>query len=124
MAIFQTPNQVPGKRATAATIAAYKAVKADSTENLVVIAGTGEAIVGFTTTAVAASAVVEINGAGGGALAIAGGNINDGDRLKVDTNGDLVVASTAGDFSVAVARADAVDNDVFPVYVEALRIHA
>lgn len=124
MATFQSQNLVPGKTATAVAIAAFKAVKADSTENLVVIAGAGEDITGFTAQLVAASAVAEIAGAGGGALATAGGTISDGQRLKVDANGDLVVASTAGDFSVAVARADAVDNDVFPVYVEALRIHA
>lgn len=124
MAAFQTPNQVPGKKATGASIAAFKAVKADSTEDLVIIASTGNDIVGFTAGEVAANAVAEINGPGGGALATAAGNISDGDRLKVDSAGDLVVASTAGDFSVAVARADAVDNDVFPVFVEALRIHA
>ena len=124
MSIFQDPNRVPGKKATAVAIVAFKAVKADSTENLVVIAGAGEDITGFTAQDVAADAVAEINGAGGGSLATAAGNISDGQRLKVDANGDLVVASTAGDFSVAVARADAVDNDVFPVYVEALRIHA
>ena len=125
MATFQTPNRVlPGKNATGVAIAAFKAVKADSTENLVVIAGAGDDITGFSADAIAADAVAEINGAGGGALATAGGNISDGERLKVDANGDLVLAASAGDFSVAVARADAVDNDVFPVYVEALRIHA
>ena len=124
MATFQSQNLVPGKTATAVAIAAFKAVKADSTENLVVIAGAGEDITGFTAQAVAADGVAEIAGGGGGALATAGGNISDGQRLKVDANGDLVVAASAGDFSVAVARADAVDNDVFPVYVEALRIHA
>ena len=124
MAAFQTPNRVPGKNATGVAIVAFKAVKADSTENLVLIAGAGEDITGFSADAIAADAVAEINGAGGGALATAGGNISDGERLKVDANGDLVLAASAGDFSVAVARADAVDNDVFPVYVEALRIHA
>lgn len=124
MATFDKEMLVTGKKATAAAIAQYKAVKADGTENLVLIAGAGEDITGFTRSAVAASGVAEIAGQGGGALATAGGNISDGQRLKVDGNGDLVVASSAGDLSVAIARADAVDNDVFPVFVESLRIHA
>ena len=56
--------------------------------------------------------------------AVAGGNISQGDRLKVDAAGKLVVASTADDLSVAIARGDAVLDDVFGVYVETLRIHA
>ena len=96
----------------------------DADVGLGVIASTGDDIVGFMASAVLADGVAEISGPGGGALAIAAGNISDGDRLKVNADGHLVVASSAGDFSVAVARADAVDNDVFPVYVEALRIHA
>jgi len=125
MGSFQRENKVPGKRATAVAIAAYKAVKPDAVENLVVIAGAGDDITGFTNeNGVAASAPAEISGQGGGALATAGGAISEGDRLKVDANGDLVLAAGAGDLSVAVARADAADNDIFAVYVETLRIHA
>lgn len=124
MTAHNKPRYVTGKKATGTAIAKYKAVKADSTENLVVIAGAGDDVVGFLVSACAANQAAEIAGSGGGALAIAGGTISDGDRLKVDANGDLVVASTADDIAVAVARADAVDNDVFPVDVESLRIHA
>ena len=53
MATFQTPNRVPGKKATGVAIVAFKAVKADSTENLVVIAGAGNDITGFSADAIA-----------------------------------------------------------------------
>ena len=124
MASFDRPKYVNGKRATGTAIAAYKAVKADSTENLVLIAGAGDDIVGFTGSATAANAVAEIFGRSGDALATAGGTISDGDRLKVDANGDLIVAASANDIAVAIARQDAVDNDVFRVEVGDLRIHA
>lgn len=124
MAIFQPVNNIMGLKATAVALDQYKAVRYDAVENLVEIAGAGDDIVGFTRASAAVSAVVEIASQGGGALAVAGGNISQGDRLKVDANGDLVLAATADDLSVAIARADAVDNDIFPVYVESLRIHA
>lgn len=124
MASFDEPRYVTGKRATAVAIVRYKAVKADGTGGLVVIAGAGDKITGFAMTAAAASKPVEIAGSGGGAKAIAGGNISDGDDLKVDGNGDLIVASTADDEVVATAREDAIDNDVFAVFVERTRIHA
>lgn len=125
MASFQKPNYVaPVPRATAVALVRYVAVKASATEGLVEIAGAGEAITGFVMTAADASAPVEIAGKGGGAKAIAGGTISDGDDLKVDANGHLVVASTAGDRVVATARQDAVDNDVFAVFVTDSRIHA
>ena len=124
MAIFQAVNNLMGLKATAVALVIYIAVKYDGTEDLVLIAGAGDDIVGFTREAADADAVVEIASQGGGALAVAGGNISQGDRLKVDAAGKLVVASTADDLSVAIARGDAVLDDVFGVYVETLRIHA
>ncbi len=124
MAIFQPVNNLMGLKATAVALVIYIAVKYDAEEDLVLIAGAGEDIVGFTRAAAAASAVVEIASQGGGALAVAGGTFSQGDRLKVDAAGKLVLASTAGDLSVAIARGDAVLNDVVGVYVESLRIHA
>jgi len=122
MSSFQTSNIIAGLKATAVAIVAYKAVKFSSGD--VVIADAGADAIGFTKDAVAASAVAQIAASGGGALAIAGGTIAAGDRLKVDANGDLVVASTAGDLSIARALESAVDNDVFSVWVESVRIHA
>lgn len=124
MAIFQPVNNIMGLRATAVALVQYIAVRYDAVEDLVEIAGAGDDIVGFTREAAAASAVVEIASQGGGALATAGGTISQGDRLKVDAAGKLVVASTADDLSVAIARGDAVTDDVFGVYIESLRIHA
>ena len=124
MAIFQPVNNLMGLKATAVALVIYIAVKYDAVEDLVLIAGAGDDIAGFTRAAAAASAVVEIASQGGGALAVAGGNISQGDRLKVDAAGKLVLAASANDLSVAVARADAVLDDVFGVYVETLRIHA
>lgn len=124
MASYSQPNFVPGKRATAVAIVRYKAVRADATEGLVEIAGAGNRITGFAMSAAAISAPVEIAGSGGGAKAIAGGTISDGDPLKVDANADLVLADTAGDVIVATARQDAVDNDIFAVFVDESRIHA
>lgn len=123
MASFHKPNYIGSLRATAVAIAAYKAVVFSGED--VAIAGAGVDAVGFTQDGgVAASGVVELATSGGGALATAGGAISAGDRLKVDANGDLVVASVANDLSVARAMEDAVDDDVFSVFVEALRIHA
>ena len=124
MDIFQPVNNLMGLKATAVALVIYIAVKYDAVEDLVLIAGAGDDIAGFTRSAAAASAVVEIASQGGGALAVAGGNISQGDRLKVDAAGKLVLASSADDLSVAIARGDAVLDDVFGVYVETLRIHA
>jgi len=119
---YMKPNLNGHLKATAVAIAQYKAVKF-SGENLV-IADAGADAFGFTRSAVAASNVAELAVAGGGALATAGGTISAGDRLKVDGNGDLIVAATANDLSVARALENAVDNDVFSVFVETVRIHA
>ena len=124
MASFDEPRFVSGKRATAVALVRYKAVRADATGGLVELAGAGDRITGFTMSAAAVSAPVEIAGSGGGAKATAGGTISDGDPLKVDANGDLVLADTADDVIVATAREDAVDNDIFAVFVDESRIHA
>ena len=124
MASFDEPRFVSGKRATAVALVRYKAVRADATGGLVELAGAGDRITGFTMSAAAVSAPVEIAGSGGGAKATAGGAISDGDPLRVDANGDLVLADTADDVIVATAREDAVDNDIFAVFVDESRIHA
>lgn len=124
MATFQPVNNLMGLKATAVALVEFIAVKYDAVEDLVLIAGAGDDIVGFTRAAVLANGVAEIASQGGGALAVAGASFSQGDRLKVDGSGKLILASTADDLSVAIARADAVLDDVVGVYVESLRIHA
>ena len=124
MAIFQQPNNLMGLKATAVAIVEFIAVKYDAVEDLVLIAGAGDDIVGFTRAAVLADGVAEIASQGGGALAVAGAAFSQGDRLKVNAAGKLILAAGAGDLSVAIARGDAVLDDVVGVYVESLRIHA
>ena len=77
--------------------------------------GAGEQAIGIARTATAnAGEALEVV-LSGGAKAIAGGTIARGALLKVDANGDLVAASADGDFYVARAMEDAVDNDIFAV---------
>lgn len=94
-----------------------KMVKLDASGD-VVLAGAGETGIGILsglagTGIGAAASVVGI----GGALAIAGGAINEGDFLKSDANGDLVATTTDNDFYIGRAIVSAADNDQFHVFV-------
>ena len=57
MATFDKVNHVTGLTATAVALVPYIAVKYDAAENVVLIAGAGDDIVGFTRGAVAASTI-------------------------------------------------------------------
>lgn len=60
---------------------------------------------------------------GGFAWVIAGGTITPGARVESDANGDIIVASGAGDhFTVGIACEDAVDNDVMKIWVAPMMI--
>ena len=100
----------------------YKAVK--QVNKTIVVAAAGERIKGFLQNLPASGDAAEVATLGGGSLAIAGGTITANDLLKVDANGDLILASVAGDEVVAVAEESAVDGDVFAVQVLNRTIHA
>lgn len=87
-----------------------------SGDGAVDVADAGAQAIGFLMDAPSLAQSCEIATIGGGAKAIAGGIIDEGNPLAVDANGDLVVAQT-GDAVVAIAIDSAVDNDVFPVLV-------
>lgn len=93
----------------------YNAVKLDASGD-VVVAGAGELAIGILMNAPdsgEAASVVAL----GGALALAGGSVDEGAFLKVDTNGDLVATTTDNDFYVARAIVAASDGDIFHVFV-------
>jgi hypothetical protein len=93
----------------------YNAVKLDAAGD-VVVAGAGELAIGVLQNAPntgEAASVVAL----GGALAVAGGSIDEGAFLKVDAAGDLVATTTDKDFYVARAIKAAADNDIFEVFV-------
>lgn len=66
----------------------------------------------------AAEDLAEVAMPGGGAKGLAGGAIAFGDLLTSDVNGKLVATTNANDRAVAIAMEDAVDGDLFSVYVQ------
>lgn len=103
----------------AAAIARGKAVKkgADDDHVQVCSAATDKSLglVNFASTA--AEDVIEICVPGGGAVALAGGTIEQGDLLAPDSNGALVATTTENDRVIAMAMEDAVSGDLFDVEV-------
>jgi hypothetical protein len=94
-----------------------KVVKLDASGD-VVLAGAGETGIGILSGIVgsgtgAAASVVGF----GGAIAIAGGAINEGDFLKADASGELVATTTDNDFYIGRAIVAAADGDQFHVFV-------
>lgn len=74
--------------------------------------------IGFLQNTPADASPAEVNGAGGGSLAIAAGTITAGDFLKTDASGHLLaIGAYENGKAVAFALDSAVDNDVFEVFV-------
>ncbi len=114
MASFNKPRLINGLKAGAdLSSSLHKAVKYDASGD-VVLAGAGEAAIGFLMNEPKSGEAAEVAGPGGGALAKAAAAIVHGDYLKSDANGDMVVA-VATDQAVAVARDAAASGDKFEV---------
>lgn len=74
--------------------------------------------IGFMQNAPGLNKHVEVAGSGGGSKAIAAGTITAGDLCKTDSSGHLLTIGTHENaYAVCVALDDAVDNDVFQVFV-------
>lgn len=101
----------------------YLGVKIDGSGKIVV-AGAGEAIIGFLFNLPKQDEIAEIATLGGGALGIANATLAAGDFVKVDASGKLVLANTANDLAIARIMKAAVANDVVEIQPVLLRIHA
>lgn len=114
MASFPVPINITNEIAsTDLSSSQYKAVVLGSTG--IAVAGADVNSIGFLMSQPTAGQVCEVATFGGGAKAIAGGPITQGDYLKIDANGDVIVATLSTENIVAQALDDAVDNDVFAV---------
>lgn len=126
MSVFDSPKIISNYKAGAdlsAEANKYLAVKFDGSGDIV-LAGAGEAAIGFLFNLPSDTETVEIATEGGGALGVAGGTVTAGDFLKSDANGKLVVAASAGDLVIARAMKAAVADDVFSIQPISNRIHA
>lgn len=95
------------------------AVKADTDNKEVVLAGANEVATGILTNDNTAGKAVGVAGLGERVLAKVGGSVSFGDKLKVTTNGLLIVAGGSGDDNViAEAQEDGSANDLIYVVVE------
>ena len=96
------------------------AVKADTDNKEVVLAGANEVAFGILTTDNTAGKAVGVAKVGERVLAKLGGAVSFGDKLKVATGGLLVVAGGTGDDNViAEAEEDGVANDLRYVTIQA-----
>ncbi len=118
MASTLQPNILAYK--AAAAIAKGKVVKkgADDQHVAVCSAGTDKSVGILQNDVTTAEDVCEVAVPGGGAKALAGGTITQGDLLTADSNGALVATTSANDQVIAVAEEDAVANDIFSVFVQ------
>lgn len=116
---FPQANYIPGFRAGAdLSSSRYVALQLASDGDVEAATANEMEFIGFLQNAPASGAVAEIAGLGGGAKAIAAGNINPGDKLTTDSSGHLVAITTGQTkAAVAVALSSAVDNDIFDVLV-------
>jgi hypothetical protein len=101
----------------------YLAVKFDGSGD-VVLAGAGEAAIGFLFNLPALGETVEVATIGGGALGVSAATIAAGVFVKSDANGKLVAATTANDLAIARTMKSSVANDVVEIQPILLRIHA
>lgn len=104
----------------AAAMSAFKCVKkgADDQHTAVASAGTDKVIGIAQSAPTAAEDLVEVAINGGGAKARLGsGGAVMGDKLVSDSNGNLIVSTSANDRIVAIAMADGVENDIVGVEV-------
>ncbi len=100
----------------------HRAVKFDGSGD-VVLAGAGEAAIGFLQNQPTLGQFVEVAGVGGGSLAVAAATLAAGVFCKADASGDLI-AAVAGDEIIARTLDSAVDNDHFAVQVLSRTLHA
>jgi len=95
------------------------AVKADTDNKEVVLAGANEVAMGILKNANTAGLAVGVAGLGERVLAKLGGTVEFGDKLKVKAGGTLVVAGGSGDDNViAEAQEDGASGDLIYVVVE------
>lgn len=99
------------------------AVKFDGSGD-VVLAGAGEAAIGFLTNQPKSGEVAEVSTLGGGALGVSAATIAAGVFVKSDAAGKLVAATVAGDLAIARTMKSSVANDVVEIQPVLLRIHA
>jgi len=95
----------------------YFAVKPDTAEGDVVLAGAGELALGILQNTPISAELADVAVEGSFSKAKAGGTISEGNLLKVDAAGKLIATTTADDIYVARALQDAVTDDVFSVQV-------
>lgn len=92
-------------------------VKFGTTADTVNLAGAGDVPLGILsnspTSGAAASVIVF-----GGAFAVAGGTISQGDPIKANASGQAVVATSPNDYVIGRAMESAVVNQVFSVFVQ------
>lgn len=127
MGSFMKANLLPGLKADAdysAETNRYKAVKLDADGKVTLAGANSPDFIGFLQNTPNSQGAAEIAVIGGGSKAIAGGTIEEGDRLTTDTNGDLVsIATGETKYACAIALQGAVDNDIFSVLVLAGTTH-
>ena len=94
------------------------AVKADTDNREVVLAGANEVCLGILTNVGVAGAAVGVANVGETVLAKLGGAVDFGMKLKADADGKLVAAGGTGDDNViAEAQEDGADEDLIRVTV-------
>jgi len=126
MTAFNTPNIISNFRAGAdlsADANKYLAVKFDGSGDIV-LAGAGEAAIGFLFNSPQLGDVTEVATLGGGAKGVSAGTIAAGVFVKSDANGKLVAATTANDLAIARTMKSSVADDVVEIQPVLLRIHA
>lgn len=101
----------------------YLAVKFDGNGDIV-LAGAGDAAIGFLMNLPELGKAAEVATLGGGALGVSAATIAAGTFVKSDANGKLVAATTNNDLAIARTMKSSVANDVVEVQPILLRIHA
>jgi len=102
----------------------HKAVLFNPSTGRIVLAAAGERAIGFLQNLPDVDQFAEVAVVGGGSLAIAGASVTIGDFGKVDANGDVIQAATAGDEVVCRFLKSGVDGDHVDVQVLAKNIPA
>ena len=93
------------------------AVKANTDDKEVVLAGANEVAFGIIKNDNIENGAVGVATVGERVLAKLGGAVEHGDDLKVGTGGALVVGGTNGDNVVAVAEQDGASGDLIYVHI-------
>lgn len=103
--------------------AQFRCVKLD-TNGAAVLASAGETAIGIVQNAPASAEFAEVAILGGGAFAVAQGNVTAGDALKVSTGGRVATSTANGDFVVARAMESATQDQQFAVIICQYTNHA